>query len=186
MHSFTSWSLLCLFVVLPLIDANSAALYKARVLRVLDGDSLVIQSRDRQVQVRLAGIDAPEYNQPYGQAARNALSTLVNGHTVRVSPVDHDHYGRVVARIYVGSRDVNLVLVRSGYAWVYRAYTQDSALQAAEQGARSARRGLWASGKPVPPWIWRKQKHGSIEFEPVTGEPHFLIRPIAQTTPKCN
>jgi endonuclease YncB( thermonuclease family) len=129
----------------------------------LDGDSLVIQSRDQQVvQVRLAGIDAPEYDQPYGLAARGALSALVKDHTVRVDPVDHDHYGRVVAKIRAGNRDVNLVLVRSGYAWVYREYTQDSALYAAEREARSARRGLWALRKPVPPWIWRKQKHDSF------------------------
>jgi endonuclease YncB( thermonuclease family) len=55
---------------------------------------------------------------------------------------------------------VNAELVRQGYAWVYRHYAHDPALYAAEQEARNARRGLWAQGRPLPPWAWREKQRG--------------------------
>ncbi|MEE8369267.1 MAG: thermonuclease family protein, partial [Dehalococcoidia bacterium] len=38
---------------------------------------------------------------------------------------DTDRYGRLVARVYVGTNDVNLELVRAGFAWHYRQYSDD-------------------------------------------------------------
>lgn len=133
-----------------------AADWPAQVVKVTDGDSLEVQTRGQSVRIRLAGIDAPESNQPYGMAAREALMRLVNGHTVRVVPTNYDQYGRVVADIRVGNIEVNKALVRAGHAWVYYQYSHDPVLQAAEREARSARRGLWAN-KAIPPWIWRRQ-----------------------------
>ncbi|CAK0774631.1 Uncharacterized endonuclease [Gammaproteobacteria bacterium] len=153
---------LLLLFTLPatVMGAGTASAYTAQVRQVIDGDTVELQSSWRQVRVRLAEIDAPEHDQPYGMAAREALVALVGGRMVRIVPIDRDRYGRVVARLYVGSLDVNAALVRRGYAWVYRQYAHDPALFAAEQEARSTRRGLWAQGKPMPPWEWRAQERG--------------------------
>lgn len=149
--------LLFLAFILTTVNANGANNYYAQVIKVMDGDTLMIQSANREERVRLMGIDAPEYKQPYGVAARNALNNLVNGRKVRVVPVEQDQYGRLVARIYLGNVDVNLKLVRDGYAWVYHQYTNDAELYAAEQEARTAQRGLWSQRQPIPPWKWRAQ-----------------------------
>jgi|GEM_PF-3990939 len=65
------------FLALLVSSAEAASTSEARVRKVVDGDTLELQSLPRPVRVRLAAIDAPEYNQPYGMAARNALTTFV-------------------------------------------------------------------------------------------------------------
>ena len=135
------------------------------VVRVKDGDSLVVDSHGREVEVRLADIDTPEYNQPRGGEAREVLQSLVAGKEVRLELIGGDAYRRIVARVFVDTVDVNAELVRRGLAWVRRAYDPAPALVALEDGARKARRGLWADEDPMPPWIWRKTKRSDTARE---------------------
>ncbi len=139
---------------------STAALgVEERVLRVIDGDTLIVlQPPNAWVYIRLAEIDAPEHNQPYGTEARDALIALVGYGNVRIVETAHDRYGRTVARLYVGRTDVSAALVRQGCAWVYRQYAHDPTLYIAEEEARRARRGLWAEDHPIPPWEWRTRQ----------------------------
>lgn len=132
-----------------------------QVVRVKDGDSLVVASGGQQVDVRLADIDAPEYNQPHGDAARAALQALVGGREVRLGLVGGDAYRRIIANVHVDDVHVNAALVRGGHAWVRRAYDPPAPLSAAEDEAKHARRGLWAQNDPTPPWEWRRARRGS-------------------------
>ena len=84
------------------------------MVRVKDGDSLVVDSNGRQVEVRLADIDAPEYNQPRGDEAHAALRSLVEGKDVRLDLIGGDAYRRIVARVFVDEIDVNAELLRRG------------------------------------------------------------------------
>jgi len=59
--------------------------------------------------------------------------------------------------VVVGGSDANAAQVRDGYAWVFRRFENDAVLIALEAEARSARRGLWRSPEPVPPWVWRER-----------------------------
>jgi endonuclease YncB( thermonuclease family) len=68
-----------------------------------------------------------------------------------------DRYGRTVGTVWVQDLNANAELVRQGYAWVYRKYSNDPALLNLEAEARDARRGLWADSIPVPPWEWRRR-----------------------------
>ena len=115
---------------------------------------------NQQVKIRLAEIDAPEKDQPYGMKAKQALSALCISKTVRAVVVDHDRYGRTVARLYMGATDINAEMVRQGAAWVYLKYLHDRSLLAVEQEARDAKRGLWAlqDDQRLPPWEWRKNE----------------------------
>ena len=149
-----------LLAFVTLHASASSSVSEEHVLRVVDGDTLVLASPNDGVRVRLAEIDAPEHDQPYGAAARDALVAMVSGRVLRMVATGHDCYHRVVARLYVGDTDVNATLVRQGYAWVYRRYAHDPTLYAAERDARDARRGLWAQENPVPPWQWRAQQRG--------------------------
>lgn len=124
---------------------------------VADGDTLTLRVDRQEVRVRLAGIDAPEHGQPFGQAARESLATLVAGRTVNVRAFGHDSYGRVLGNVYAAGVDVNAEQVRRGYAWVFRRFSNDKKLLALEADARAARRGLWRDRAPVAPWIWREQ-----------------------------
>lgn len=131
---------------------------RGRVVRVADGDTLsILENSGQQHTIRLFGIDAPERDQAYGKASRNALSAMVDGKTVAATVAETDDYGRTVATIYQGSTNVNLAMVNGGHAWWYRRYAAyERHLAEAEKVARRERRGLWADPQAKPPWEWRR------------------------------
>jgi len=156
-----------LVVVLCLAFLSSAACEAperdtARVVRVLDGDSLIVRpAAGGDIEVRLFGIDAPEYRQPWSDKSRQALKRLVRDRPVRLDVRTVDQYGRSVAvlRRMPDELDLGREMVRLGHAWVYRRYTNDATLLALEQEARSAGLGLWSlpESQRIPPWEWRRQ-----------------------------
>jgi len=137
------------------VDADFAG----RVDRVIDGDSLRVRIATLGlIEVRLHGIDTPEYDQPYGSAAKRELRRLVANRRVALVRETVDSYGRLVGTVYRDGMNVNLEMVRRGYAWWYRRYAGfDFALRRAEKEAREQRRGLWRDADPVPPWEWRRR-----------------------------
>lgn len=83
----------------------------------IDGDTLRCSELGR---VRLLGIDAPELHgcpklrtcvPGDGDASKQALANLV-WRGVKVHPVVKDRYGRTVAQVYVGSRNVSCELIK--------------------------------------------------------------------------
>jgi endonuclease YncB( thermonuclease family) len=136
----------------------SAEEISGRVVGVLDGDTVTVLTEAKEpIKVRLAEIDTPESGQSYGSRAKQALSDLVYGKSVRVVVQDTDRYRRTVGRVYAGAQDINAEMVRQGAAWVYRQYNRDPSLLPIEQEARAAKRGLWAlpEAERTPPWEWR-------------------------------
>lgn len=130
-----------------------------RVSRVADGDTVtIIDSQREKHKVRLFGIDSPESDQPYYRAAKNALSKLVDGKSVGVDVKTTDKYGRVVGTVFVNGRNVNLEMVKLGYAWWYEYYAPlNGDLREAQEHARAYENGLWADSKPTAPWDWRRR-----------------------------
>lgn len=135
------------------------------VVGIADGDTVtVLDGRKVQHKVRLAGIDAPEKSQSYGQRAKDSLSRLVFRAEVTVQTSKKDKYGREVGKVLVGGLDANLEQVRRGFAWHYKAYEREQSPEdrttyaAAEAEARTQRVGLWRDDHPVPPWEFRKAK----------------------------
>ncbi len=127
-----------------------------KVIRVSDGDTLtLLTAAHEKLQIRLEGIDAPEMDQPYGKESRLALDGMVYRREVTVRPVTIDKYGRTVGRVFLGTLDVNLEMVRLGLAWRYDHYSQEPALGQAQEQARAKRWGLWQDRNPTPPWDWR-------------------------------
>lgn len=132
-----------------------------RIVGVHDGDTITgLDENKTQHKIRLDAIDAPELGQPFGQAAKKALSEKVFGKDVVVIPKTKDRYGRTIGHVMVGGRDVNLELLEEGHVWHYEQYDHNKRLREAEASARAAKMGLWSEGIAVPPWDWRKQEHG--------------------------
>jgi endonuclease YncB( thermonuclease family) len=128
----------------------------ARVVAVVDGDTLVVGGGSGREKIRLFGVDAPESGQRHGRPARDALASLTLGQAVTVLVVGPDRHGRAVARVFRDGTDVNLAMVRSGWAWHSSRHDPRAELREAQATARRGRRGLWASGAPEPPWAWRR------------------------------
>jgi micrococcal nuclease len=150
-----------LLAVLAAIFAAAASTTLAetvstKVLKCHDGDTCTVRLQGRSQRVRLAEIDAPEVDQPYGRAAGARLSNLVVGRTVTLVITDIDRYGRPVATMYLGNRSINVDQVASGMAWVNPRYSHDPKLALLQVKARMTRVGLWSQQGPIPPWEWRR------------------------------
>ncbi|MBX9872071.1 MAG: thermonuclease family protein [Burkholderiaceae bacterium] len=142
-----------------------ADLISGRVVSVADGDTItVLDGSNVQHKIRLAGIDAPEKSQAFGQRSRESLAELVAKRAVIIETNKQDRYGRYVGKVLVDGQDMNVEQIRRGLAWFYRQYEQelsDSDRQRydrAESDARESRRGLWADIKPVAPWDFRAKE----------------------------
>ena len=140
-----------------LAGARRPAAQTGKVVRIRDGDSIVVLDGGVQVEVRLHGVDAPELGQAYGRRAKSFAGDLSFGRQVELDPRGKDAYGRTLAEVILpGGRSLNRELVSAGLAWHYRKYSDDADLAAREREARAGRRGLWTDSKPVPPWEWRE------------------------------
>ncbi len=138
-----------------------------KVVHVADGDTLTVAARGRgAVKVRLYGIDAPEVRhketpgQRYGREARQALKALTFRRSVQVKVVDVDTHGRAVGIVYEAGVNINLAMIREGWAWAYRRYLGGpyaSEFVGAEREARAKRLGLWQEYNPLPPWEFRRR-----------------------------
>ncbi len=118
--------LLLTFLAVLCLSPVSSALYQrftARVLDVVDGDTLILARGRGQVTVRIYGIDAPEGGQAFGDRAKAQLASRVLGKLVDVLLRDVDVYGRLVAELQLEGGDIGEELVQSGAAWHYRQYS---------------------------------------------------------------
>ena len=152
-----------LFLLLACLSgAVCAEEFSAKIIAVLDGDTVLVKRANGLVKIRLAEIDAPEKAQEYGMASRQSLSELVLKKLVHINSQAIDSYGRMVAHLVVGGRSVNEEQVRRGMAWEYSNYHSNKVYIALQDEAQQARRGLWAQAGPTPPWQWRKT-HAAVQ-----------------------
>ena len=128
-----------------------------KVTRVSDGDTItILDAANVQHKIRLHGIDAPEKKQAFGEKAKQHLSSLVFGKGVIIKAQDTDRYGRTVGKVFIDGRDVNLEMLRAGFAWHYKRYDKSAVYAEAESEARQNRRGLWADSNPTKPEDFRR------------------------------
>ena len=139
-----------------------AARIVGKVVLIQDGDTLtLLDLEEKQHRIRLAGIDAPEKNQPFGYASLSHLSDLSYGMLVDATCPKIDRYGRYVCTVSVNGKDINLAQVAAGFAWHYKRFEHEQspverdAYRTAEEKARAGRIGLWQDDHPMPPWDWR-------------------------------
>lgn len=134
---------------------------------IYDGDTLRVVRGSEELKIRFCGIDAPEKKQSMGVESRDYLRSLVdtgNGELLIV-PIEKDRYDRTVAEVYVPDRktsaiNLNLEMVRAGYAWHYAQYSDNCPMRdqliVAEGMAKNEGTGIW-SGNPQPLWEWRRK-----------------------------
>lgn len=159
-----------------LLAANLCAGEMRRVVRVIDGDTIIISGpaggSDTKETIRLIGIDAPE-SRKNQKAARDSAETGVPlGDIVRRGKVatafvslatkdaevwietekrPRDMYGRTLGYVHLSDGSIlNEVILWNGYATVMRRYkfgNMEKYLKI-ERDAMRSRRGLWAESVP--------------------------------------
>ncbi len=143
------------------IGGPDGPIERAEVLRVVDGDTIVVRIGMREERVRYIGLDAPELaNQDTGSSAecggeeaRTANERLVAGEGVALERDvnDRDRFGRLLRHVWLdqgGWRLVGRELVETG-AVEARSYppdtTRDAELDVAERRARDRELGIWGT-----------------------------------------
>lgn len=154
-------SILCFFAVLPL--EPTAATLSGEVVGIADGDTLtLLDDQQNQHRIRLAGIDAPEKKQAFGNRSRQHLAAAVFRKKVTVVIYKMDRYGRALGKVLLEGQDLNLLQVKTGFAWHYKQYQHEQpfadrrAYAEAEDEARKRRLGLWRAPDASAPWEFRK------------------------------
>ena len=171
-HSKLLWTLCVLSVVGQLVAQTSQTSHTHPVIRVVDGDTVVLSLDGVKTRVRLIGIDTPETVHPqkpvehYGQEASTFLKNLLRGESVSVEyepgAATTDQYGRTLAYLYRAPDGlfVNAEIVRQGYGHAYTRFPFKymEEFREYERIAREAGKGLWgqSSGRfwdfdPQPP-----------------------------------
>jgi len=144
-----TWLLTIIPFFLLLLWGCSSPPDTAKVIQVIDGDTIIIEGGYR---VRYIGIDTPEIHpkvEIFGIEAWQANRKLVEGKEVRLERdvSEIDKYGRLLRYVYVDGIFVNAELVREGLAEA-KAYPPDTKyqdyLEQMEVEAREAGRGIWA------------------------------------------
>lgn len=160
MSNFTRILALGAMLALPAAYADTLT---GRVVGITDGDTLtLLDTTNTQHKIRLAGIDAPEKGQPFGQVCKQSLSDLAYNHTAQIDWNKLDRYGRVIGKVLVNAQDMNLEQIRRGCAWHYKKYQNEQSLDdrlsygRAEEAARAGKVGLWVETGAVAPWEWRR------------------------------
>lgn len=150
--------MVCSHIALPV----GAETLQGTVVDVSDGDTITILDADRVAhKIRLAGIDAPEKSQPFGNRSKQHLSDLVFAKRVKVDWGQTDRYGRTIGKVLVSGLDANLEQLRAGMAWHYKDYEKEQSTLdrntyvRAEAEARVRKTGLWRDASPIPPWDFR-------------------------------
>ena len=133
---------------------------KANQLTVTDGDTI----RMGDERIRFSGIDAPEIKQTCihkelefycGEFSKNLLIEKIADQEVNCIRESKDQYGRTLAECFIGKESLSSYLVREGYAFAYRKYSNK--FVADEEYAKRNSNGMW-SMHFILPWEYRRQK----------------------------
>ena len=151
-------ALILIFVSISFVC--SAQRFTVKVVSISDGDTFTAINKDNlQLKIRVFGIDAPEKKQAYGSKSKEFLSSLIFGKNISIDVQSKDGYGRYLAYVYSPEgKDVSLLMIHEGMAWHFTKYDNNEVYEAAQAGAKKARRGLWADPSPIAPWDFRSNK----------------------------
>lgn len=141
-----------------------------QVVRVSDGDTIVVRQGLQEEKVRFCGIDAPEKEQPMGDQATAYLQQLINeaDGNVLISQTDRDRYGRMVGEVFTvsatGEKLLQEELLQAGMVYVYPQYIGScpnaQPMHMAETIAQQNKAGVWSSEQQRP-WEYRQAQRAN-------------------------
>ena len=103
-------------------------------------------------------------DQPGGVASGEVLKRAIFEKDVRVEYETLDRYNRYLGTIFLGTNNVNLAIVRKGWAWAYH-FCQDAEFRTAMEKAKAEKRGIWKEGDPIDPYDWRGGRRMKTGFD---------------------
>ena len=162
MNTFRSAALISAFTlcIAPSAFAQSRVgeAFIGKVTGIKDGDTITVLNGKIESTIRLHGVDAPEFRQPFGAKSKQHLSNTIYRKEVKVVRKQNgtDRSGRIIADVFAGGKSICELMVRDGFAWWYERYAPNAAnLKRFQAEAKRAKRGLWQDPNPTAPWKFR-------------------------------
>lgn len=139
-------------------ESNTTQLHK--VIKVVDGDTIIIDYNGNEEKVRMIGVNTPESVDPrrpvqcFGIEASNYTKELLKNKSVKIKFDEtqniKDKYGRLLLYVYLNNDLlVNKEIIKNGYGYEYtyiHPYKYSNDFKAAEIYAKENKLGLWADG----------------------------------------
>ena len=148
-----------LVVLTGLNHLSTAEEITGKVVSVIDGNTIQIESKERGLQkILLAGIDCPEIEQDFGAQAKTFLEKLVLEKNVLVELKGKDRFGNHLGVVMVNEDDdIRVKLLKAGLAWTIEK-NPDAGLEGYRQWAQQKGKGLWKDPAPIAPWTFRRKQ----------------------------
>ena len=167
-------NLILLLTALLLAIPGMAIAGQYKVIRVVDGDTIVINYNGKKEKVRLLCVNTPEsvhpdkkQNIPMGKVASKYTKKKLTGKYVKLEfEIDRlrGYYGRLLAYVFIDGQNLNLDLVRQGLSPYYTKYGKsekyDSVFRAAEKQARKEKLNIWGDPELSKKYLRLKSKWG--------------------------
>jgi micrococcal nuclease len=137
------------------------------VISIVDGKTFMLKTDEKKIlTIRLWGIDVPERTpgkktgQPFKNESFNALKNRIYQKKVKIFVMNTDKKNRSLSVVFMDSTNINLELIRNGYAWAYKDFLQGPYkidFINTENDAKNQKKGIWKQSDPEPPWEFRKR-----------------------------
>lgn len=150
--------LLLLLLLVPVLSFSQTL--SGKVVAIKDGDTVVVlDSLNNQTTLRLAEVDCPEKNQPFGTKAKQFTSDQIYFKTIKYVVTDTDRYGRSIAMIYYGTDNkyLSAEIIKAGMGWHYKKYSTSKELSTFQENAKQNKIGLWIDNDPIEPSEFRRK-----------------------------
>ena len=150
--------LLLLLLLVPVLSISQTL--SGKVVAIKDGDTVVVlDSLNNQTTLRLAEVDCPEKNQPFGTKAKQFTSDQIYYKTIKYVITDTDRYGRSIAMIYYGTDNkyLSAEIIKAGMGWHYKKYSTSKDLATFQENAKQNKIGLWIDNNPIEPSEFRRK-----------------------------
>jgi len=130
----------------------------AKVVAVIDGNTLEVKGSDNETyKIMLAGVDCPELEQQFGDAAKEFLEKIALKKSVKVLLQGKDRKGNQLAIVTLKGEDLRVELLKAGLAWTAERNAAPD-LEMIRAQAEEKEKGLWKENEPTPPWVFRRQQ----------------------------
>ena len=164
---------LIFFSGIAISQEGSANFIWAKVVSVQDGDSItILTDHGKTERVQLAYVDAPDQSKKTGKTqsfhkeAKQAVELLTLNKDLIIESFGKDKFGRIEGMVFLDKLNVNLELVRRGFAEIYHPVRRRPArykkyyvdrLFYAEGLAKEEKEGIWSDPSYISPYQFRRQ-----------------------------
>ena len=137
--------LILVILLLSTLLSFGAGATKGKVLEIVSGDTFKMEGENKVVTtVTVNGIIAPKENQSFANESRDFLKKSILNQIVTIDIQKEYANNFKVGDVTINKEDLGYIIVKNGFAWQYKEFSNDNRLKSYEDEARKNKLGLWS------------------------------------------